>query len=802
MRNILEKSSMYMLILLFVELVVSSGVFVKTNNCTSLEKPQDCEEFGELGGVHWARLKDRQDKYEIQAKLSGPVCTGFSDPILIGDSRFSYSVDGQFRSLSGEVVDRCSQVENDHFPECGTAVVSVCHLIPIGNCELKVDLESSKVHVSGKTSGPLQYVIQINEEVDMEGHCLNCEGFSRSYPLQEGLTTYHLTCNRNSLSKTLSLSKSEVCARNAQDFYLGFHYKWCMNAFWYKTLTILFFLVMLTACVPMINWPIHMILNKLIRCCSRSEAKVKVTKAVPSFLFLIWWVVLLSHIVYAEASLADSLKEQGFKPETVDFKGLYRTTVPEADFELISTGTGEALRVESFDIKLSPGYALGLVVDNVELDLKVKSVRAQMSYKDCYSTGDTKIISKSTDTCTESCDKCVEELVVPEQVLPENVVKVAKSSSWACDGAGCLSMATGCTCGYCYMTLTGPVWKVCDLELEKVEINLCFNIGGKGMCKWLESVETFADGLYQINLKTTKIVLPERVAEVMEEGKKIRKIGLMNKLGEFDSEFGDFQVVDAGSNYEKDLDYIHECHFTQHRRITFKSCGQNHFYKHKNLHPCQTCFDGAKGMDFVDRPIGEAQLKLNLPLLGLSLKEDKVDVSKFKISSCKGCRNCQEGMACKISFETKQSGRLPIKCDSAQSRNYLLAKIGKNTLMMTFFTDLKEGVLKCELGMLKSQVNFKTEPGKLLLEDFRRAVDRSLEEDYHCQLFSCTMGRFLYNVFGLKGLWHYLWIIFIFVILLVVVVKLVKLILNRATKRSMPIFKDSRFFKPQSVNVR
>lgn len=758
---------------IFALVRLCSAVTVEGGDCTTVSAITSCQDLGEVGGLHWMKITDGVD-VQVDAALEGSTCAGHMDSIVSGDKRFEVNVFGDFRTLSVTEDPKCSMVENPHFTECKADLkVYVCHLMPVGNCDIEVGVNGNKMHLSGEADGPIQYRVQTDNGLEEKGSCLNCKGFSKTMPLSVGTNTVKVWCNKNFQKRLIILSKSEHCMNNQKFYFLGFDYKVCMGSVPYFTILVSFFLLVSNLLFPWMHYPLCLI--KALLCRRRLQA-FQISPRFPNLVLgIVFFGTIISQVAWAEASMAEGLKEQGFKPENVEFKGTYRKTVPDSQFEIISTSSGDTIRVDSLELDLVPGFTAGIWIDDVELDLKIKGTKAAMVKKSCYNTSDHYINQISTDTCTQSCDDCVKNMNLPEGARTDSIVKLPRTSGWSCDGPGCASISTGCTCGWCDLVKTGPMAEVCELELDHLMIDLCFNLGGKGVCKWLRSSESFSDSLYQVHIEMTNENLIDRLAKM--EGQYL--VGEMNLVHEHEPMFGDYQVFGAKQSFEVDLDYRHECHFLEHRRIVYSKCGQNHFYRHKELEVCDYCSDGEKGVDLNNINLGMGKIRLNLPAVGIKLKEEGVIVSAMKISSCNGCRNCGEGFNCKLAVTANLAGIVDMHCTHAQVRRKFQVKKGKNILSTTFFSDQKEGEIECTIGESSATGRFRLSEPTLEAKSFRNAMDSSHAEDYHCKFFSCTAGRWLYSLFGFKGLLHYVWIILLLLLAVGVFMKVAACLIKR-----------------------
>ena len=117
-----------------------------------------------------------------------------------------------------------------------------------------------------------------------------------------------------------------------------------------------------------------------------------------------------------------------------------------------------------------------------------------------YSTCSTKTVIMTGDTCTEDCGICLSNLLKLETnqaILKDKSLAcnrtLSGTSSWGCDGFGCLSVGSGCTCGYCYDVRSGECHDVYSVGDEVVEVNICVRYLGRSFCKWIRAYSDISD---------------------------------------------------------------------------------------------------------------------------------------------------------------------------------------------------------------------------------------------------------------------------------------------------------------------
>lgn len=137
-------------------------------------------------------------------------------------------------------------------------------------------------------------------------------------------------------------------------------------------------------------------------------------------------------------------------------------------------------------------------VDNLDISIIETSISVKRSF--LYSTCPTSTIVQTGDTCTQGCSDCLNNLYEHEKNQNIKVDhslscehKKAGTSKWHCEGFGCLSVDSGCTCAYCYHIKKGDCSDVFKVAVETVKARVCFRYQSKAKCLWVHSYQALAN---------------------------------------------------------------------------------------------------------------------------------------------------------------------------------------------------------------------------------------------------------------------------------------------------------------------
>lgn len=346
-------------------------------------------------------------------------------------------------------------------------------------------------------------------------------------------------------------------------------------------------------------------------------------------------------------------------------------------------------------------------ISTIEMNIKFGQPTRKCRYKSMYHTGQVRHQFLSTDTCTQGCGDCLNDIKKMGRYKEmENITDMYEhthenTASWACDGPGCVAINNGCTCGVCWCQLKSPTHAVMEVISDEEEVEFCIAISGKGWCKRIGREER----LKQVTVTKegdVKDKCPGRI--VCDLHSRLCLKGEINKVGEFDNKFGSVQMLSNGKISSKaEVIYTEQCLFAKHRWFEYKQCCKDTQHYIDLLDPVPFIH---KNSDLEDGefilPIKEAgtwDMTLELPPLRLLEASDTMKLTDLLITNCHGCHACDEGGSCELLYRSNLDATLPFSCTGANlDSNTITVKRGRGTASFNVFTQHQDTNITCKIG--------------------------------------------------------------------------------------------------------
>jgi len=547
------------------------------------------------------------------------------------------------------------------------------------------------------------------------------------------------------------------------------------------------------------------------RQCSNYLARVS-----RSIAWLIFFITILIIISHAETKVTDEtvphfesqfreLESLGFLPTKAAFSGsdYERTTIgltSESKKCLQVSGSEQcemSATVET-DIRLREGFQSGYFLSTkgftTKMDMRVTAVWAKYNLIYEYTSCATKMVTESSDTCTDDCEACVNQFSHKNKQLFKTIVKRPGSSGWRCDGFGCMSSGTGCTCGMCYhkpiMSDCLEVWRT--TKLTKF-FTLCFAIQNRAWCKNSTTDHVMSSkGLSIISAVGNEVINHPEMIAIRNINSPVIYHGNINKKGQFAHQFGTIQFDKHRTPMIADCiptkAYEHICRFGEHRSFQFHSCCVDGYDMFKrDLLPMMDAqlHDNYLYVSNVD--FGMTTVRMELPNIVIRKNIKKAHIQSVILISCAGCYNCVEKVIVQLSITSDMSGLADIACDRVDlKQDTIHLDKGTHTYRLVGSSSTQKGKLICKIAETHSS-NAKDceldEPPRNFHTSSARI--RSDETTVKCQSWTCSWSRTWGSVFSLFG-GSWLWFILCLVlstILITIVASLLIILCPRSQSK-------------------
>ena len=353
-------------------------------------------------------------------------------------------------------------------------------------------------------------------------------------------------------------------------------------------------------------------------------------------------------------------------------------------------------------------------VDEV-LDVRVRRTWFELNVNKKYTTCQTKPIVHSYDECTQDSEKCTNDLKNIQVISDSDMKKMChfskdKTSSWSCDGPGCMSMRTGSTCGVCYNMKSGKCADVYQVTSQTAKAEVCKQVAGKAECIIIQGYSIFdsADSAFVLTEKPENNHIDTLLA--IEE--HIVHKGPINDYGQYSHKFGNIQwgSGDTSKYGTGDCDYVkvtHQCKFGKHRFYEMQSCMVDTYDYIRNLEIIKNAeFDPDSNVKVIKlNDVDFGLIKFRIPVDGLKPKEliDQFNVKSITINKCAGCYECQTHGILTVSINSEKSGPLLAKFNGVTSMaEKINVETGLSTHNIPISSDVKKVKVSMSIGLTSS----------------------------------------------------------------------------------------------------
>nr|QNS31052.1 putative RNA dependent RNA polymerase [Frankliniella occidentalis associated peribunyavirus-like virus 2] len=388
-------------------------------------------------------------------------------------------------------------------------------------------------------------------------------------------------------------------------------------------------------------------------------------------LVLFSMISLLPCVISVEVKLFSDLENKSFTANSIPFSGHERRSLIT---EVVSNAICDSNKcqvapVVKFEARAISGRALGYtfyIKDEegkstpVDLNGKFLESGALCHYTVEYDTFETTVTSGTSDQCTKDCDDCYKDL--NSTYTEGRYFHCQKgTSSWSCDGPGCMSINSGSTCGACNCKKKEGTeeWTVKKLVKTSSFATFCIQFNNEVHCKQLMD-DDVTGSLKSQKLSNTEMQCPELIACSKSTG--VCRHGEMNSANEFTKKFGNVQLIGGKLQFIDNHMKYQKCHFGLNRMFLYTECCGNLFrlvetlkdFSHPTLEkqPNVHVFPGEDG--------GLWKLEFSAPSFEYQKNEDNLVIKECEVSNCKGCFNCDEGAECDIRSKASHDGIVPI----------------------------------------------------------------------------------------------------------------------------------------------
>lgn len=368
----------------------------------------------------------------------------------------------------------------------------------------------------------------------------------------------------------------------------------------------------------------------------------------------------------------------------------------------------EVTKGREFGFTVTPKSNYGIKnFTGVSMNVKFADPQRLCQYKEIYRTGKAQQEFRTGDTCTDYCNKCIEDLLKdPDVVKAKNLTTLTKNThsntaSWACDGPGCAAINQGCTCGVCWCKILGDEYSVRELVKEEQRVSLCIQASSEGFCKKIGPEER-TNTMTVVKAGELVNKCPKRIACKQEESTCYE--GEISGLGDFSDKFGSLKKLSDGfTSYKEQVHYSEQCLFAKHRYFEYHRCCKDTYQLHDTLKPISFKRSSPKNKpDTYILPVESAgtwEIQITLPPMIYNKEADELKLTEMSISDCMGCYDCEEGGACLLHYKSNFDSTPTFTCDQVHTDiSHITLKRGAGSTPFNIYSKEKTGNMTCQVA--------------------------------------------------------------------------------------------------------